>query len=55
VVDFKTHRVSAAEVEEIAADYKIQVALYKDAVTALAGQTPRLLLHFTHPNVATEG
>ncbi len=54
VIDFKTHRIEAADVEEVAADYGIQIGIYRDAVTALAGTTPRALLHFTHPNVATE-
>lgn len=54
VVDFKTHQISADDVGEIAVDYRIQVATYRDAVTALAGRTPRVLLHFTHPNVAIE-
>ncbi|MEE8488134.1 MAG: 3'-5' exonuclease, partial [Gemmatimonadota bacterium] len=54
VVDFKTHQISGDDVKEIAVDYRIQVATYRDAVTALAGRTPRVLLHFTHPNVAIE-
>ncbi|MEE8487790.1 MAG: hypothetical protein V3S56_06450, partial [Gemmatimonadota bacterium] len=54
VVELKTHQISADDVGEIAVDYRIQVATYRDAVTALAGRTPRVLLHFTHPNVAIE-
>ncbi|TFG66009.1 MAG: hypothetical protein E4H28_02970 [Gemmatimonadales bacterium] len=54
VVDFKTHQVSADDVEGVAAGYRVQVGIYRDAVTALAGRTPRVLLHFTHPDVATE-
>jgi len=54
VIDFKTHQISADQAEEVAADYRIQLAIYRDAVKALAGRTPRLRLHFTHPNVAIE-
>ncbi len=54
VIDFKTHQIRSDQAEEVAADYKIQLAIYRDAVKALSGRTPRLLLHFTHPNVAIE-
>jgi ATP-dependent exoDNAse (exonuclease V) beta subunit len=54
VVDFKTHRIAAAEIPAVAAEYRIQGDLYREAVATLSGRRPGVLLHFTHPNVATE-
>ncbi len=54
VIDFKTHKIGAADVAAVAADYGVQIAIYRNAVTALAGNTPRALLHFTDPNLAKE-
>ncbi|MFQ5528741.1 MAG: UvrD-helicase domain-containing protein [Gemmatimonadota bacterium] len=54
IIDFKTHRIGAADVATVAAEYTIQMEVYREAVAAMSGGTPRTLLHFTHPNVATE-
>ncbi len=54
VIDFKTHQIGADGAAEVAADYRVQADVYRDAVTALSGRTPRVLLHFTHPDVAIE-
>lgn len=54
IIDFKTHRIAATDAARTAAAYEVQVAVYRDAVTALVGRTPRVLLHFTHPDVAVE-
>jgi ATP-dependent helicase/nuclease subunit A len=56
VIDFKTHRVDATEVNTIAEDYAIQAQVYREAATALGGddQDPRVALHFTHSNVVVE-
>ncbi|MGD8497051.1 MAG: 3'-5' exonuclease, partial [Gemmatimonadales bacterium] len=54
IIDFKTHRISPDEAPRTAADYEIQARVYRDAVSALSGRTPRVLLHFTHPDVAVE-
>ncbi|MCG8469711.1 MAG: PD-(D/E)XK nuclease family protein, partial [Gemmatimonadetes bacterium] len=57
VIDFKTHRIAAEEVEAVSADYALQIRAYRDAAAALgdgAGVPPRVALHFTKPNLATE-
>ncbi len=56
VIDFKTHRVGATEVDAIADDYAIQAQVYREAATALGkdDEAPRVALHFTHPNVVVE-
>ncbi len=57
VIDFKTHRAPASELEAIAREYEIQTTAYREAAVALdpRGEVePRIGLHFTHPNVALE-
>ena len=57
VIDFKTHRIPADDVGRVAAEYGIQVGVYRAAVGALLegdSSPARLVLHFTHPNVAIE-
>lgn len=54
IVDFKTHEIGQGDVAGVAAEYRVQLGVYSEAVAALAGATPRTLLHFTHPNVAWE-
>ncbi|MFW6084028.1 MAG: hypothetical protein ACODAA_02340, partial [Gemmatimonadota bacterium] len=54
VVDFKTHRIEAGRTAGVAADYEAQADVYREAVAALSGRTPRVLLHFTHPGVVVE-
>jgi ATP-dependent exoDNAse (exonuclease V) beta subunit len=54
VIDFKTHRIGAAEIPAVAEEYRIQADVYRGAVAALSGRAPGVRLHFTHPNVATE-
>lgn len=54
VIDFKTHRIGAEETARVAAAYDVQAAVYRHAVTALSGRTPRVLLHFTHPDAVIE-
>lgn len=54
IIDFKTHRIQADEARRTAAGYEVQADVYRNAATALSGRTPRVLLHFTHPDVAVE-
>ena len=54
IIDFKTHRITAEEAPGAASDYEVQATVYRDAASALSGRTPRVLLHFTHPDVAVE-
>jgi len=62
VVDFKTHRIEADRVPEVAETYRGQVEVYRGAAEALAGgrardgeaRPIRVGLHFTHPNVVVE-
>ena len=54
VIDFKTHRIEAGEAAGVAADYRVQADVYCEAVAALSGRTARVLLHFTHPDIAVE-
>ncbi|MDH3733263.1 MAG: PD-(D/E)XK nuclease family protein, partial [Gemmatimonadota bacterium] len=62
VIDFKTHRIDEAEAVAIAAEYDVQIEVYREAAAALLAtslegegdRTVRVGLHFTHPNVAIE-
>lgn len=54
LVDFKTHRVSAAAARDVAAGYDVQAQVYRDAVSALTGTAPRVFLHFTYPDSVVE-
>lgn len=54
IIDFKTHRIAAEDAPRTASDYEVQATVYRDAASALSGRTPRVLLHFTHPDVAVE-
>ena len=47
---------NADEVPHIAEEYAVQIEVYREAVAALMphGGTPRVGLHFTHPNVFVE-
>jgi len=56
VIDFKTHRIPAAEAGTVAERYRIQADVYRRAAATLldAAEPPRVALHFTHPNVAVE-
>jgi ATP-dependent exoDNAse (exonuclease V) beta subunit len=55
VVDYKTDDVTAAQSEERARDYAIQLRLYAMAVERIAGRAPsRAFLHFLRPNRAIE-
>jgi ATP-dependent exoDNAse (exonuclease V) beta subunit len=54
IVDFKTHRVGAPATRDVAAAYDIQAGVYRDAVTALVGTAPRVLLHFTYSDTVVE-
>ncbi|MFQ5745859.1 MAG: UvrD-helicase domain-containing protein [Gemmatimonadota bacterium] len=56
IIDFKTHRVEAAEADGIAKEYEIQGRVYREAASALLGPGAdvRVALHFTHPNVVVE-
>ncbi|MFO7588150.1 MAG: UvrD-helicase domain-containing protein [Gemmatimonadota bacterium] len=62
VVDFKTNRVEAGEVESAARRYEVQAQVYRDAVRAiLAGSAAtsdapdvRVVLHFTGPGRQVE-
>jgi ATP-dependent helicase/nuclease subunit A len=53
IIDFKTHEISADQVDATANDYWLQVRVYRAAARALAGET-RVQFHFTGPNAATE-
>lgn len=51
LVDYKTHRCSAAKVPELAAGYLWQMQLYARAAAALWGRLPdRAVLYFIYPN-----
>ena len=52
VIDFKTHEIGADEVAAIAAGYRIQAQVYRQAA-AVAGPA-RVRLHFTGPNVLVD-
>ena len=52
IIDFKTHQISAAEMESTARRYRIQGDVYRAAGSMK--DSPRVLLHFTHPNQVTE-
>jgi ATP-dependent exoDNAse (exonuclease V) beta subunit len=58
IVDFKTHRIDAEEAPDVAARYAAQATVYREALAALlsapVGESVRVALHFTHPNVAIE-
>jgi ATP-dependent exoDNAse (exonuclease V) beta subunit len=60
IIDFKTHEIAAAEVEETSHEYVTQARVYREAAEALIASTAepvprvRIALHFTHPNVAHE-
>jgi ATP-dependent helicase/nuclease subunit A len=55
VVDYKTSRIEAAEVEGRAADYELQLRIYALAVRDIFGRAPRAAcLHFLHPDVVRE-
>jgi hypothetical protein len=53
IIDFKTHDVEAAKVEEVAEDYRIQAEIYKAGVAAIRGPA-KMRLHFTKPNVTID-
>jgi ATP-dependent exoDNAse (exonuclease V) beta subunit len=50
IVDFKTHGIAAAEVDTVARDYAVQIAMYRCAAAA-AGTPADVRLHFTGPGV----
>jgi ATP-dependent exoDNAse (exonuclease V) beta subunit len=50
IVDFKTHAISAVEVDATARHYGAQIALYRRAARA-AGRPADVRLHFTGPGV----
>ncbi|MFQ5690596.1 MAG: UvrD-helicase domain-containing protein [Gemmatimonadota bacterium] len=61
IIDFKTHQISADQVEAAAREYEIQARVYREAASAILGAGEeadrprggvRVALHFTHPNVA---
>jgi len=52
IIDFKTHQVTAASVERIAASYQLQMRIYSEAA-AVRGAV-RTRLHFTHPGVVVD-
>ncbi len=55
LVDYKTHRVSADRINEIAVSYYPQLQLYALAVKALWGKLPeRAMLYFPYPNRGIE-
>jgi len=55
LVDYKTHRVGAERINEIAAPYYPQLRLYALAVKALWGKLPeRAVLYFPYPNREAE-
>jgi CRISPR/Cas system-associated exonuclease Cas4 (RecB family) len=55
VVDYKTSRITAAEVPEKAADYELQLRIYALAVREIFGRVPETAcLYFLHPNVVQE-
>jgi len=55
VVDYKTSRIDASEVEERAADYELQLRIYALAVRDIFGRAPGgACLHFLHPDIVRE-
>jgi ATP-dependent exoDNAse (exonuclease V) beta subunit len=55
VVDYKTDEVTAAQAEDRARDYAIQLRLYAMALERVAGRAPsRACLHFLRPNRIVE-
>lgn len=54
IIDFKTHRIAADAAPEVAGGYEIQAKVYRDAVSALTGSTPRVTLHFTNPDTTVD-
>jgi CRISPR/Cas system-associated exonuclease Cas4 (RecB family) len=55
VVDYKTSRIAAAEVEAKAADYELQLQIYSLAVREIFGRSPdAAYLHFLAPDVMRE-
>jgi ATP-dependent helicase/nuclease subunit A len=52
VVDYKTSRIGAGEVEEKSSDYELQLRIYALAVREIFGRPPAAaVLHFLHPDV----
>ena len=52
VVDYKTSRIDAAQVEERATDYELQLRIYALAIQEVFRQLPeRAYLYFLHPDV----
>jgi len=55
IVDYKTDAVTAAEAQDRALDYGLQLRLYAMAVERLEGRVPdRAYLHFLKPNTIVE-
>ena len=55
LVDYKTDAVSAAEAQQRAQDYALQLRLYAMAVERVAGRMPdRAWLHFLRPDTVVE-
>ena len=55
VVDYKTSRIDASEVEERAADYELQLRIYALAIRDIFGRAPGgACLHFLHPDIVHE-
>ena len=55
IVDYKTSRIEASEVEKKAADYELQLRIYALALRDLFGRAPdAACLHFLHPDVVRE-
>jgi len=55
LVDYKTDEVTAAQAEDRARDYAVQLRLYAMALERLVGRTPsRACLHFLRPNRVVE-
>ena len=48
VIDFKTHEIDAADAKEVARDYVIQAAIYREA--SEVRRRAKIALHFTGPN-----
>jgi RecB family exonuclease len=55
IVDYKTNRVSAAQVARAARQYEMQMLLYAVAAESILGVRPQsLVLHFLQPGVEHE-
>lgn len=55
MVDYKTSRIGAGEVQARAADYELQLRIYALAVREVFGRLPAAaFLHFLHPDVIRE-